>query len=289
MLMFVLVIGAMVLLGLNQAGALNILSAVAELVPTKHRGYVIGTLNFSAGAFVICGSLIGQEMAIHTGPGWRSVFWFVLATNIVATGLCFLTYFPAAPLGAHGRTKMEILRNFDYLGLLGLMSTSTLMLMGITWVPQYGATSPYFLGPFIVSVVLMLATGVYEAFFANNPLLHPFLFRRIRSFTLILVVSFVGGMLFYALQAFWPTYLALIFNGNNGRQTGIDGIPFGVGTQLGGVGSAMLLPILAPKIGTQWLLTIGVLLELIFIPMMYLVDENRKSMALAFTFLGGIG
>ncbi|KAH6988308.1 fungal trichothecene efflux pump [Ilyonectria sp. MPI-CAGE-AT-0026] len=283
------VIGAMTLLGLGQSGALASFASVAELVPNKWRGVVLGFMNLAPFVFVACGSLIGHEMAYKTAPGWRTAFWFTLATSIVAFAGCFLTYFPAEPLAAKGKTKREILKDFDYIGLLGVIAGPLLFLLGIIWIPEYGSTSGHFLGPFITGCILMIALGVYEARWAKNPILHPFLFKRVRSFTLLLVVAFVGGMLFYALQAFWPPFLTAVFDNNDTRQVGIDGIPFGVGTQLGGVGSAMLLPLIGPKIGTNWLLTIGVALQLLFIPLMYIVDRNDKGVALCFSFFGGMG
>lgn len=135
----------------------------------------------------------------------------------------------------------------------------------------------------------MIALGFYEAFFAKNPMLHPFLFKRIRTFTMIVVVAFVGGMLFYSLEAFWPTYLAAVHDSTDGTKIGIDGMPFGAGSQLGGVGSALLLPILGPRIGTRSMLVFGVFLQLLFIPLMCIPGVNSKGMALAFSFCAAVG
>jgi len=161
--------------------------------------------------------------------------------------------------------------------------------MGIIWVPQYGAKSARFLAPFIAGVVALIVLGIYEARFAKNPLLHPFLFKRVRTFTMLLIIGAVGGSLFYSLQAFFPQYLALVYDGNDGRQIGIDGIPFGVGTQIGGVGSALLLPLLGPRIGTTAMISAGVLLQAIFIPLMCLPTVATKGMALAFSAIAGLG
>ena len=177
------------------------------------------------------------------------MYWFMLAINAFATLLVFLTYYPAAPLATKG-TNHRKETTFDWLGLFGICTGPTLFLLGIIWIPQYGASSGRFIGPFVAGSVVTIATAFYEAYFARNPLLHPFLFRRIRTFTLMLIVSTIGGMLFYALSSFLPNYLALVFDGDDGLQVGIDGMPFGAGTQVGGVGSAMLLPFLGPLIGT---------------------------------------
>ncbi|KIX06701.1 uncharacterized protein Z518_04677 [Rhinocladiella mackenziei CBS 650.93] len=282
-------IGAMAVMGLNGGLAVNSFVAVAELVATKHRGYVIGVMNGSAIFWVSCGSLIGHEMTVKTKPGWRSIFWMILAVNVVGTVFTFLTYFPAPALGGRNLSKRKLIKDFDYFGLLGIVVGPTMFLMGIIWIPEHGSTSGEFVGPFVAGTVILVALGLYENYGAKNPLLHPFLFKRIRTFTMLLVTAFVGGMLFYSLQAFFPTYLSTVYDGTDGRQVGIDGIPFGIGTQVGGVGSAILLPIIGPKIGTMWMVAFGVLLQVLFIPLMCLPGLNTKGMALAFSCLGGIG
>jgi len=164
-----------------------------------------------------------------------------------------------------------------------------LILLGIIWIPEYGSKSVMFIAPFVIGTVIVIALGLYEAFVAKHPLLHPFLFKRVRTFLMMNITSFVGGMLFYGLQAFLPTYLSAIYDGADGIKTGVDGIPFGIGTNVGGVGSAVLLPILGPIIGTRWLLTIGVALQTLFIPLMALPGIDDKPMALAFSFVAAMG
>ena len=173
--------------------------------------------------------------------------------------------------------------------LTGYQVGPTLLLLGITWIPQYGAKDAHFIVPFIVGALTIIATGLYEAFLAPNPLLHPVLFKRVRSFTVMLVIAATGGMLFYGIQVFLPTYLQAIYDGTDGRRIGIDGMPFGAGSQVGGVGSAVLLPLMGPLIGTNWMLAIGVGLQLLFIPLMCIPGVNDKGMALAFSFLASMG
>lgn len=111
----------MSVMGLNGGLAVNSFIAVAELITTKYRGYVIGIMNGSAVFWVSCGSLIGHEMTVNTGPGWRSIFWMILAVNTLGTIFTFLTYFPATPLAAKTLDKRKLLSEFDYIGLLGIM------------------------------------------------------------------------------------------------------------------------------------------------------------------------
>jgi len=186
-------------------------------------------------------------------------------------------------------SKSEIMKSFDWVGVILIAAAPTLMLIGIIWVTTYGARSAHFLAPFLLGCVLMIVLGLHQAYIAHTPLLHPTLFGRLRTFTSTLMVALVGGMLFYSLEDFLPTYLQVVYDGNDSIKIGVDSMPFGAGTNIGGVGAAVLLPVLGKRIGTNWMVTIGVLLQVIFIPLMSYPSITNKGAALAFSLLGGIG
>ncbi|KAK4935978.1 hypothetical protein LTR10_023065 [Elasticomyces elasticus] len=212
-----------------------------------------------------------------------------------------LCYFPAPTLASKARSKKELLNNFDYVRLFGVtvsLLDRNMLMVGeeadcatlrspppcFSWASSgFHSTArkaPQFPAPFIIGALGAIGLGVCEGHWAKNPLLHPFLFRRIRTFIMLVVTATVGGMLFFSPESFLPTYLALLYDGGDGRQVGIDGIPFGIGTQIGGVGSAILLPIIGPIIETRWMVTFGVALQVIFIPLMCLPGPDTKAMAL---------
>ncbi|KIW80209.1 hypothetical protein Z517_06824 [Fonsecaea pedrosoi CBS 271.37] len=204
------VIASTAILGINGGLVLNVFPCISELVPKKSRGYVFGILNAAAIFWVMCGSLIGHEMAIHSSVGWRGLFYMTIALNGAATLFTLLVYFPDKPLATRNMSKMEIVRDFDRVGLLGLMVGPTLFFMGIIWINDNSPTSPKFLAPFLIGIVSMIALGFYEVYWAKNPILHPVLFRQMRTFTMLIVMTFVGGMLFYSLISFFPIYLSAL-------------------------------------------------------------------------------
>ena len=115
-----LAIVGMTFLGANGGLSTASFASICEIVPTKFRGYALGIVNGSICFWVACGSLIGHQMVMHTGPGWRSVFWMVLAINIVGTVATALTYHPEKPLASKNASRMQIVREFDYVGLAGI-------------------------------------------------------------------------------------------------------------------------------------------------------------------------
>ncbi|KAL6231983.1 fungal trichothecene efflux pump [Aspergillus navahoensis] len=283
------VVAALVMLGTGKAGAVTSMAAAAELVSRRQRSYILAMMNAPVILWLIGGAYFGRRLALETGPGWRSVFWLGLAGNCTGTILIFLTYHPNTALAV---TKKAIVyekwQDFDWLGLFGILSGPTLFLVGILNINKYGADNPRFIAPFLSGILVLVALVIWEGFFSRMPLLHPFLFRRVRTFTLILVVAFVGGMLFYALQAFFHVYIQELFT-RDPVEVAINLMPMNAAINSGSVISGLLLPWLAPRVGTNSILAFAVGLQLLFIPLLCLANAGRRAMALAFSALGGIG
>ncbi|KAL4861912.1 major facilitator superfamily domain-containing protein [Aspergillus spectabilis] len=276
------VIVAYAVLGLNQAGAMNSLAAANELVSRRNRGYLVGVMNACSIFWVICGHYLGRRITVDTDPGWRSFFWLTLATNAVGTVVIAATYFPEKALAViHGHSYQSWLE-IDWIGLTGIIIGPTLFLVGIINVPNYGAKDAHFLGPFITGTVTTALLGVYEAYLPQSL---PFLFRRVRSFVSILVVAFVGGMLLYSLQAWFPIYLETVL-GRDEIQVGVDTMPMNSGVNVGGFLSGILLPSLGPRIGTTSILSFGVVLQFI---LMCIPGIHDRAMALVFSTIAGFG
>ncbi|KIV81309.1 hypothetical protein, variant [Exophiala sideris] len=283
------VVAGVILMSVAQGGSTVTISAAGELVPKKYRGYVIGAMQTGLGVWIVAGSLIGHKLAVSTGPGWRSVFWMGAGINAGTTIGVALTYFPARALASFRTSGQSFLRTFDFVGLFGVIIVQVLICLGITYVQIYGAKSAHFLAPFLVGIVLIIPLVLHQTYIAKNPMLHPDLFRRVRTFTLVCVVGLVGAMLFYSIEDFFSTYLQILFDGDDQIQIGVDNIPFALGTNTGGVLAAVLLPVLGPLIGTHSMLTIGVAFQLVFIPLLCVPGLSGKSMVYAFSFLGGFG
>jgi hypothetical protein len=98
-------------------------------------------------------------MVTSTAPGWRSVFWIGVSSGTALAVGVFFTYRPEAPLASRGKSFRELVRDFDYLGFIGLTTGLVLILVGIVYEPQHGSTSPFFLAPLIVGFGLLVATG----------------------------------------------------------------------------------------------------------------------------------
>lgn len=76
-------------------------------------------------------------MIAHTGIQWRAVYWFCFSLEVVTTICVFFFYHPPSFKTKHehdAKSKMDLLRKLDYVGLLLFAAGLTLLLMGISWV-----------------------------------------------------------------------------------------------------------------------------------------------------------
>ncbi|KAK6193988.1 hypothetical protein LQW54_011917 [Pestalotiopsis sp. IQ-011] len=109
--------------------------------------------------------------------------------------------------------------------------------VGVNWGGRsYAWTSAAVLTPIVIGVVCAVVLGFWEAY-ANlkYPLLPPKMFKKIREFDMIMVVCFVGGMLYYSMNVLWPRESQLFFVGSDTPiLQGVYAMIFSCGTFLGG-------------------------------------------------------
>lgn len=139
-----IVIAGQAILGFSGGASFMTFACIAELVSRRQRGPTLAAVNLFASIWTVAGSLIGtlilptlrnlpirlQALAalankaghamVLSAGGWRSVFYQSLAIDVFATLLAWRFYHPAPPLSEQIFTRREILRNFDYPGLLAM-------------------------------------------------------------------------------------------------------------------------------------------------------------------------
>lgn len=73
----------------------------------------------------------------HTSIKWRAVYWFCFGFELFAFVMVILFYKPPTFKTKHGHegvSKLDLLKRFDYLGLVLFAAGMTLLLLGINWV-----------------------------------------------------------------------------------------------------------------------------------------------------------
>ena len=158
--------------------------AVQEIVPNKHRGITIGL-------FDTC-SIIAMMMPltawgiIATTGSWRASYYLMIGFQTFNFIFLYIFYNPPAFETKHrhdGKTKMQLLAEFDWVGLVLFIAGCTLFIVGIGW---GGTLHPWksaaTIAPIVVGLCSIVGFGFYEVYGpCKEPLLPPRLFKQIRQ------------------------------------------------------------------------------------------------------------
>ena len=101
---------------------------------------------------------------------------------------------------------MQLAKQMDWVGF-GLFSLGCILfLIGINWGGrQYDWSSAHVIATIVVGAVVLIVLGFYEVYVPlQYPMLPAKLFRNIRGFTVLLILCFVAGMLYYSMNVLWP-------------------------------------------------------------------------------------
>jgi MFS family permease len=160
-------------------------ACIQEIVPNKWRLYAIGIFDGMA-TISFLGPIIAFAFIDKTAMGWRSAYIFMTCFHVAALILLFFAYHPPTFETKHqydGKTKLQLVRELDFVGL-GLFSTGCILfLLGINWGGrQYPWKSAAVLVPIVIGVISLVSLGFWSAY-ANleYPLMPPRLFKNWRK------------------------------------------------------------------------------------------------------------
>lgn len=173
-----------VIFGLGSGCLEMVFGAIQEIVPNKWRVVILGVLDCS-GIISQTTPLISWVLVDRTGT-WRSAYYYMLGIQFLALVLVFFFYFPPAFKTKHrndGKTKRELLKELDFIGLFLFTAGCCLFLVGLSW----GGTSfPWksagTIAPIVVGFCTLVAFVLYENYAKlTYPLLPIRLIKRGRQ------------------------------------------------------------------------------------------------------------
>ena len=110
--------------------------AIDELVPNKDRGVANVLLWTLCLPFATFAPVIGRAMVGQTGPGWRGVYYLMIALSGASTLLFYVFYHPPTFELLHKgsrKTLSAVVRMIDFGGIFLLTAGLVLFLLGVSW------------------------------------------------------------------------------------------------------------------------------------------------------------
>ncbi|WP_097866493.1 MDR family MFS transporter [Streptomyces sp. rh34] len=268
-------IGFRALQGLGGGGLMVLsMAIVGDLVTPRERGKYQGLFGAVFGVTSVLGPLLGGFFTEHLS--WRWVFYINLPIGVVALGVI------AAVLHIPVRREKHTI---DYLGTFLIASVATALVLvaslgGTTW----AWSSPQIIGLAVLAVVLLVVFIAVERR-AAEPVL-PLKLFRIRTFSLVAVISFVIGFAMFGAMTYLPTFLQVVHD-ITPTMSGVHMLPMVFGLLITSTGSGQIVSRTGrwkvfPVVGTA-VTAVGLLL-------LHQLDENSSTWLMsAFFFVFGAG
>ncbi|KAL4765272.1 major facilitator superfamily domain-containing protein [Aspergillus foveolatus] len=213
------------------------IAAIAEIVPTRYRGYYIAAVVASFLPFAP-GSLYGALIAQHN---WRYCACMIAIWNLLTVGMIWWFYNPPPRTNTAGLSKIEKVKRIDFIGGLIMTAGLVFLLISLNWGgQQYPWNEAKVIAFLTLGIALLILFFVYEKFFATYPMFPSTLLRYPRTFTALMMVILLAGINYVALLVFWVLEAVSVFDSNQ-FELGVRTMPYGFCIVGGAIISAILI------------------------------------------------
>lgn len=118
---------------------------------------------------------------------WRNAYYVIIGFECITVIFLWFFYNPPRFSTKHagtGKTPMEVLKTFDWLGLCIFIVGCTLFIIGINWGGSlYPWMSAATIAPIVIGLSLLIILGFYEVYGnLKEPLLPARLFKEVRRY-----------------------------------------------------------------------------------------------------------
>ncbi|KAK1997770.1 fungal trichothecene efflux pump [Colletotrichum falcatum] len=199
--------------GMGETVQLSFNVAVGELVPNKHRPAVLSLIFLTNAPIPAFGPFIARKFVENPNLSWRWCFYINIIVVGLAIILLYLFYHPPTFDLLHERkTKRELLKELDYVGIFLWTAGLTLLLMGVSW---GGVMFPWdsvaTISTLAIGTALLAALFCWEAFADLKYPAVPVRFFANRGFMSLVCCATVATMFYYSAVLLWPQQVQALY------------------------------------------------------------------------------
>ncbi|RFU24960.1 hypothetical protein B7463_g11378, partial [Scytalidium lignicola] len=278
------VIVAQSLIGFGAGMIFICFAAIPEILPNKYRGaglaYSELAINLPWG---VVATLVASQIAQHAT--WKWLYWMiVIYAGFTGGGVLLFYYPPTRPRRDYDKTRRQQLAELDWIGILLYTCGLTVLLVGLGWAGSEGHAwkSASVIAPIVLGALTFFACFAYDWTIAKKPLFPFSLFSKLKEFSLILIVLFVAGMVFFSMASILPQCSTYVFD-SDPIQVGIMQLPNGFGQLVGGA----ILPSFIHRIKhIRMQIIVAVAIQTIFTACYAATIPGHKAAWMALQFFG---
>lgn len=150
--------------GVAAAGQLSFNIVMGELVPNKWRGPVVSVILLSSLPFAVFGPVIARSLFDNTVSRWRWSYYMGDILGVICLVLYWFFYSPPSynQLHVNGKTRWQMTKDLDYLGIFLYVGGCVPFLVGLSWGGSaYPWASAEVLCTLLIGVATLAAFAVY--------------------------------------------------------------------------------------------------------------------------------
>ncbi|KAF2258090.1 MFS general substrate transporter [Lojkania enalia] len=249
-------------------------AGISEIVPNKFRGIALAWTEFNLATWATPGTLLATTLL--DDASWRVSFYLCIGYGAFSFIGTFLVYFPPSHPRPDGKTKWQEFKELDSIGAFMFISGLAVFLYGLN---SGGNTYPWSSASTLMP--LILGVSVFLGRLVIDPLFPWYLFKIFREFSMLIVLVFMAGMVFFAAAAL-NAQAILYLHTPDSVKIGIYSLPSGASQFLGSV----LIPVLVHYIKhVHFQLIFANLMQTLFFGFAALITPNNLGWLMACQFL----
>ncbi|KAH0847595.1 hypothetical protein FOPE_00742 [Fonsecaea pedrosoi] len=279
-------IGANVIIGLASGVHSSQSLFTGELLPHRYKFLAVFMMLIPMVTSTGLAAYIAR--ALVETRSWRWIYYIYLI--LVGSGwiIQILVYHPPTFDQLHGghRSRRREFKRMDHFGLFLLVAGLTLFILGVSWGgnPQPW-TSGRILGLLITGGVTLIIFVIYEVYTPSpNPIVDMTLFKDIRGYVCLNIVSMAAGAMYIALNVIWPQQVVLVYGSENRDWQTSAWMSTAIGWGIWG-GIMILFPLVSVIKHLRRQVLVLLIFSLAFTAALSQVNRSQKSQAIAFAFL----